>query len=355
MGQPLRVGIVGAGVIGGFHADAIKSIPDQLDLVAFCDASDSALAEAGAEHGIGADHLHADCGALIADDVDAVFVCVPNFLHKDVVVAAAEAGKHVLCEKPMATSAADAAAMQAAADKAGKVLQIGMTQRFDEGAQVARAMIEAGELGEIYHVRAVHIRRRGVPGLGGWFTTKAKSGGGGLIDVGVHWLDLSMHLGDLWDPTAVSAQTYAKFGVRMGGYVYSSMWAGPPNLDGVCDVDDYASGLVRFARGATLSFEIAWAANAPDSSVVEVLGTAGGLRCLDGEGLTLLTERNGRLADIKLDTANVQGGFGVQAANFAAACRGEADPKTPADHGVTLCKLMEGIYASSEAGREVAV
>ena len=355
MSQPLRVGIVGAGVIGMFHVDAVKAAPGQLELVAFCDSSDSALAEAGRKVGLDADHLHTDYHALIADDVDAVFVCVPNFLHKDVTIAALEAGKHVLCEKPMATSAADAAAMQAAADQARKLLQIGMVQRFDAGAQVAKGLIDAGELGEIYHVRAIQIRRRGVPGLGGWFTTKALSGGGGLIDVGVHWLDLSMHLGDLWDPTAVSAQTYAKFGVRMGGYVYSSMWAGPPKLDGVCDVDDYATGLVRFGDRATLNFEIAWAANAQDASVVEVLGTEGGLRCLDGEPLTLLTEHNGRLADIKLDTANVKGGFGVQAANFAAACRGEADPKTPADHGVTLCKLMEGIYASSEGNREVAV
>ena len=354
MGSPLKIGFIGSGMISGIHCDAIAA-GDAAEVVALSDSNPDALTKLAGKAGVSADRCYTDYRDMLATDLDAVMVFVPNFLHAEATLAALAAGKHVLCEKPMATNAADAREMGAAAKAAGKVLQVGMVQRFDRGAQVAKQMIDAGDLGEIYHVRSVMIRRRGIPGLGRWFTTKAESGGGCLADVGVHWLDLSLHLGGLWEPTYVSAKTYAKFGVRMEDYVYGSMWAGPPEFGGVCDVEDYATGMVRFGESATLSFEIAWAANAPAASFVEVLGTGGGLRALDDNPLTVLTEQNGRVVDVTVETGNVTGGFPAQIESFAAACRGEAGPVATADQGATLCGIIEAIYASSDTNREVAL
>ena len=351
---PLKIGFIGSGMISGIHCDAIAG-GSAAEVVAFSDTNPEAMAKLAEKTGVPADRCYVDYRDMLATDLDAVMVCVPNFLHAEATLSALAAGKHVLCEKPMATNASDARAMAAAAKAASKVLQIAMVQRFDQQAQVAKQMIDAGDLGEIYHVRSVMFRRRGIPGLGRWFTTKAKSGGGCLADVGVHWMDLSLHLGGLWNPTAVSAKTYAKFGVRMANYVYDGMWAGPPDFEGVCDVEDYATGMVRFGEDATLTFEIAWAANGPDTSFVEVLGTGGGLRVLDDKPLTILTEKEGKVADVAVDTGDIAGGFGVQIANFAAACRGEAAPATTADQGATLCSIIEGIYASSDANCEVTL
>ena len=354
MASPLKIGFIGSGMISGIHCDAIAG-GSAAEVVALSDSNPDALTKLADKAGVSADRCYADYRDMLATDLDAVMVCVPNFLHAEATLAALAAGKHVLCEKPMATNAADARDMADAAKAASKILQIAMVQRFDQQAQVAKQMSDAGDLGEIYHVRSVMFRRRGIPGLGRWFTTKAKSGGGCLADVGVHWLDLSLHLGGLWNPTAVSAKTYAKFGVRMENYVYDGMWAGPPDFEGVCDVEDYATGMVRFGDSATLTFEIAWAANGPDTSFVEVLGTGGGLRVLDDKPLTVLTEQNGRVVDVTVDTKNVAGGFGTQIENFAAACRGSAAPATTAEQGATLCGIIEGIYASSDTNREVVL
>src|SRR5690606_4733387 len=134
---------------------------------------------------------------------------------------------------------------------------------------------------------------------GGWFTTKAMSGGGGLIDIAVHFLDLAMWSSGLWNPTKVSAKTYSKFGSPMEDYHYVSMWAGPPKLDGTFDVDDYATGLVRFGDKATLVFEVAWACNAKDEAYIELLGDKGGVKVGMGD-TTILTEVDKRIADVHL-------------------------------------------------------
>jgi predicted dehydrogenase len=204
-------------------------------------------------------------------------------------------------------------------------------------------------------MRSVLVRRRGVPGLGGWFTTKAEAGGGALIDIGVHWFDLPMYLSGLWNPTAVSAKTYAEFGPRMRDYTYVDMWAGPPNFDGVFDVEDYATGFVRFGRQATLSFEIAWAVNSEDASFVEILGDKAGVRAFDDKPLKILTEHKGKLSDIEPKFDAKVNNFESQARSFVGACRGEHEPLATAQQGLTAMKLIDGIYASSEAGAEVKI
>jgi len=352
MKQKIKVGIVGLGTIGKVHADAYAHCADA-ELAAMCDVHAGRLAEVSGKYQVKA--RFTDYRDLLKTDVAAISVCVPNHLHHEIAVAALRAGKHVLLEKPMTMNARLAAEIIAVQKKARKVVQIGMVRRQAPEARLIREEVQSGRLGEIYHMRAVLIRQRGIPGLGGWFTTKALSGGGPLIDIGVHWFDLCMYLSGQWHPTSVSAVTYTKFGANMRAYKYVSMWAGPPNYAGVFDVEDYATGLVRFGRKATLSFEIAWAANAEESMYIELMGDKGGVRALDGKPLKILTEYAGRLADVTPQFKADSNPFHVQAAKFLAACRGECPPAATTVEGLTVMRLMDGVYQSAKSGQEVKI
>lgn len=351
MARKLRVGIVGAGAIGNVHAEAYQAV-DEIETAAFCDVNEAALNNVAEKFSV--ENCFTDFKKFLKSDIDVVNVSVGNVLHKKYAVAALQAGKHVFLEKPMAMNAKEAADINAAAKKARKVLQIGMVRRFTPQAQVIRDCYTKGMLGEVYHVRAVLMRRRGIPGLGGWFTTMAQSGGGPMIDLGVHWFDLAMYLSDHWNPTAVGAKTYAKFGPRMKDYVYTSMWAGPPKLDGKFDVEDYSTGFVRFGRKATLSFEIAWACNVESPSYVELLGDKGGVRFGD-DPLVVYTEHGGRVANIELQYDNSMGPFEAQARALVANCRGRKNEAATGRQGVTVMRLIDAIYASGKADREVKI
>ncbi len=353
MNKRMKVGIIGMGTIGAVHAEAYAANAREADLTAICDVSGERLNVQGDRFNVA--NRVGDYRELLAGDVDAVSVCVGNALHKEVAVAAFKAGKHVLLEKPMAMNAAEAGEIVAAARRSRRVLQIGMVRRQSGETQKARQCVADGLLGGIYHMRAVLIRNRGIPGLGGWFTTKAMSGGGPLIDIGVHWFDSAMYVSGLWKPTSVSASCYDRIGRNMKAYKFISMWAGPPNFKGVFDVEDYATGLVRFGRKATMSFEIAWAANTEDSAYVEILGDRGGLRIFDGKPFLIRSEHHGSLADIALrfpDPGNI---FHIQAGKFLAACRGERPPAATGEEGLTVMRLMDAVYKSGKLGREVGI
>ena len=340
------------GAIGKVHAEAYQA-SGQADIHAMCDIDEKRVTELGDRFKVPL--RFKDYAKLVASDVDAVSVCVGNALHKDVAIAALKAGKSVLLEKPMAMNAAEARQIVDAAAKSKGILQIGMVRRQAPAAQVVREYVEKGLFGKVYHMRAVMIRRRGIPGLGGWFTNKAASGGGPMIDLGVHWFDMAMWLSGHWNPTAVSAMTYAKFGPRMANYRYVGMWAGPPKLDGVFDVEDYSTGLVRFGKEASMSFEIAWAANAVSESYVEIMGEKGGARVLDGNPLRIFTEHEDRVADICPQFNEKVNNFEIQARKFLAACRREAPPAATGQQGLTVMKLIDAIYQSSADGQEVKI
>ena len=347
-----RIGIIGMGSIGTVHAKALATVPEA-KLAAVCDALPERLAESARTFGVEAQFTDYK-RMLRTANLDAVYVCVGNWRHCDATLAALKAGAHVFCEKPMALNAAQAKRMVATAKKARRLLQMGMVWRHKAESRLVKECIEKGDLGRVYHIRVVLRRRRGVPGLGGWFTTKAKSGGGGLIDLGVHLFDLVMWLSNQWKPQRVSAQTFAEFGRRMKDYVYVGMWAGPPRYDGVCDVDDYATGLVRFGAQSTLSFEVSWAGNNEQGNRVEILGDKGGVRCFDGKPAELFTEMNGRLANVQLQCAE-NNAFDAQAANFVGAVLGRGKPLATGDQGLILMRLLDAVYRSSRLGREVEV
>ncbi len=352
MSKDLNVGIIGMGAIGKVHADAYQNV-EGIEIAALCDALPDRLREHGERLGVAA--RFTDYRELLKSDIDAVSICVGNALHREVAIAALENGKHILLEKPMAMNAVEATDIKEAGERYGKVVQVGMVRRQATEAQIVRGMVERGLFGDIYHMRTVLIRRRGIPGLGGWFTTRAESGGGPMIDLGVHYFDAAMYVSGLWNPTHVSAKTYAKFGRDMRSYRYTSMWAGPPKFDGVSDVEDYSTGFIRFGDKATMSFEIAWAANTCEESFIEILGDKAGTRIFGSTPMTLWTEHDERPADITHKYADLGKPFHAQARKFAAACRGEDKPAATAAEGVTVMKTIDAVYASSESNREIEI
>lgn len=350
----VRIGVIGVGAIGTVHTKAYAKVADA-EVVAMCDILPDRLKAKAAEFGIA--KTYADYNQLLADpEIDAVSVCVPNNMHAPIAIAALNAGKHVMLEKPMTLNPDLARDIIAARDKSGKKLQMGMVWRQKDEAQLVKQAIANGRLGNIYQIRVKLIRRRGIPGLGGWFTTKACSGGGGLIDIAVHFLDLVMWATDYWDPTRVSAKVYSKFGSPIKDYHYISMWAGPPKLDGTFDVDDYAAGFIRFGKKATLSFEVAWACNAQDESFVEFLGDKGGVVCGSDNGKTTFrTEVDGKIADLDLLYDNSSDGFVIELSKFVAAVQGKGDVPATGEQGLIAMRLLNAIYRSSDEDREVEV
>ena len=348
----VRVGIIGCGAIGSVHADAYAKVADA-EVVALCDTLPGRLKEKAERHKVA--KTYTDYRKLLADPkIDAVNICVRNDLHAPIAIDAFRAGKHVFLEKPMTLNAKIGKEILAARDASGKQLQMGMVWRQKAEAMVVKETIDAGRLGEIYQMRVKLIRRRGIPGLGGWFTTKAQSGGGGLIDIAVHFLDLSMWLSGCWKPTRVSAKTYSKFGSPMKDYHYISMWAGPPKYDGVFDVDDYAAGFIRFGKKTTLSFEVAWACNAENESWIELLGTRGGIK-VGTENTILRTEVDNRLADIQLNYNRNNDAFALEMEKFIAAVQGKGKVAATGEEGLIAMKLLDAIYKSSELDQEVKV
>ncbi len=354
MSRKVKIGIIGVGSIGSTHADAYAKVADA-DVIALCDIDPETLKAKSARHCIA--RTYVNYRDLLADPgIEAVSVCVPNDLHAPIAIDALKAGKHVLLEKPMSLNADLGRQIVAARDASGKLLQMGMVRRQCAEAEIIRKCIADGRLGEIYQINIKQIRRRGIPGLGGWFTTKARSGGGGVIDISVHSLDLAMYVANLWNPTSVSAKTYSKFGSPIKDYHYVSMWAGPPNADGVFDVDDYATGLIRFGEKATLAFQVAWACNAQPEDFIEILGDRGGIKFGgSAPGITLLTEYDDRPADIVLDYDTHADGFRKEMEKFVKSIQGECDVPATGEEGVIMMRVLDAIYKSSETNREVAV
>ncbi len=352
MSKKVKVGVIGAGTIGSVHAEAYKKVADA-ELVGLCDILPDKLKAKAEKHGIPktyATHLE-----MLADpEIEAVSVCVPNYVHAPIAIDALNAGKHVMLEKPMTLNAKLGRDILAARDKAGKVLQMGMVRRQYPESELIHKYINDGKLGEIYQINIKLIRRRGIPGLGGWFTTKAMSGGGALIDIAVHFLDLAMWSANLWNPTRVSAKTYSKFGSPMKDYKYVSMWAGPPQYDGTFDVDDYVAGMVRFGKQATMSFQVAWACNAKEEQTMEILGTKGGIKSGDGD-LVLRTENEDEIIDIKPIFNNQRDSFATELEKFIAATKGEGEVPATGEQGVIVMQLLDAIYKSSELDKEVEI
>jgi predicted dehydrogenase len=346
----IRLGIIGAGNIGSVHMETFGKLKDSVELAGVTDVY-LPLAETRAkQHNIA--RVYATSDELLADPaIDAVVIAVSNEWHAPLAVKALEAGKHVLLEKPMAINLAAAKTIVQAQRKAGTVLMIPHQLRWESVAMQVKEQAEKGALGRIYHAKAGWLRRKGIPGWGTWFTQMNKSGGGPLIDIGVHMLDLSLYLMGNPRPVSVFGSIYAEFGPRKKGI---GTW-GKPDWNGIYDVEDFATALIKFDNGATLSLDVSWAALIETDSqpYVHLLGTEGGA-ALRGKSGKLMSEQFDREANIELTVpADDEGSRIRMSRHFVECIRDNREPITSVMSGYTNNLILDAIYESSRTGREV--
>lgn len=341
----VRVGIVGVG-IGSVHADGYSKLPN-VEIAALCDL-DSDRAQKAADR-FGVKRIFTDYNEMLAEmKLDAVSVCTPNAFHAPVAVAALKAGCHVLCEKPLSISAAEGQKIADAAAAASTKFMIGMNNRFRGDTQTLKSYIDSGDLGDIYYARCGWIRRQGIPGMGSWFTRKELAGGGPLIDIGVHALDVTLYLMGNPRPSAVFGSTYAKFGPYGKG---SGSW-GVAVEGGGYDVEDLACATIRFENGATLALEASWAQYCQgDKLYSEVYGDKGGATL---EPLRIYTDRAGQPVDITPAFRNI-GGHEAEVAHFISCIVEDKQPLATAQQALDVMKILDGIYESARTGASVAI
>lgn len=349
----IKVALIGNGSIFEEHIAAYKKCED-VEVVALCDIVEERVKEKGAKHGV--KNLYTDMNKMFAEnEIDAVSVCVPNCSHCECTVAALRAGCHVLCEKPMALNEEQAKLMEEEAKKAGKVLQIGFVRRYGNDCKILQDFLKAGYFGDLYYAKATYLRRHGNPG--GWFGEKAKSGGGPLIDLGVHVLDLVRYLCGNPKPVSVYGATFRKLYDRPDVKGYHRYLSASATDHDVCDVEDLASALIRFDNGFVLSLEASFSLNIKEPvGNIELFGDKGGAR-LSPE-LELYSEVNGYMCDttLKTNTALEFGNiFYQEIRHFADCVQGKAECIAPAHDGVEIMRILDAIYESARTGHEVVL
>jgi len=327
-------------------------LQDECEIVALTDAA-YGLAEArAAEYGI--KHVLRTPEELIQHDaVDAVIIGVPNAFHADLAVQALETGKHVLLEKPMGLNGEAARRIYRAQKESGRTLMVGHQMRWEWVALQMKQQIETGALGHIYAAKTGWFRRKGIPGWGTWFTQMNQSGGGPLIDIGVHMLDLAIHLMGNPTPVSVSGTTYAEFGPKRIGI---GTW-GKPDWNGTFDVEDLAMALIKMDNGSTLTLDVSWAVHmdTDNAPFVHLMGSEGGAS-LKGDKGKWLTEKFDRPMEAELVTpGNDEGGRIRLSRHFLDCIRESKEPMTSARSGLVNNLIIDAIYESSRTGQEVKI
>ncbi len=347
--QTIGVGIIGAGGIArGVHIPGYQKL-ENVEVVAVADPV-AASRDAAIELGVAT--AFADYREMLErDDIQVISVTTPNFMHAEATIAALEAGKHVLCEKPLAMNTQEGEAMVEAARRTGNNLMCGFHYRFTPEVQCLKKFAAAGSFGDMYYTRVQALRRRGIPGWG-LFINKEKNGGGPLIDIGVHMLDSAMHVLGYPKVVAVSGQTYQKFGKRgdvvglFGQWDYKNF-----------TVEDLASAYVRFENGATLVLESSFVAEMEESEKMgfQIFGDKGGAEYNSNSGsLKMFREEHMTLLDLtpKFLPKGVQAHH-AQIASFVESVRNDTPVFTPGEEALSITRIIEAIYQSSEAGREI--
>lgn len=367
MGDKLRVGIIGLGFIGSMkHVVGLAQHGDLAEMVAFCDLEEDRAQKACDEYGSADAYVTTDYHDLLKDEsIDVVHVCTWNTTHCQITCDALEAGKHVLVEKPMAVTGEDARLMVETAKRTGKKLSVGFQYRFRNESQFLRQVVDAGQLGEIYAAKAHAVRRRGVP-IWGVFTDKEKQGGGPLIDLGGHAIDLALWYMDNYEVAQVSGVVNYKLGDKPEGNM-----AGPWDPE-TYTVEDSAFGFVTFKNGASLFVEAAWALNVQDSreGCVTLCGTEGGADTVQAPaGSDLVTTLNSVQGGALVKTqpavgaayfgapGEAMGGFaymgGLEAESWLKAIINDTDPYVTAEQACVVTEILAAIYESAQTGQPV--
>jgi len=345
MTRRLKVGIIGAGGIArGAHIPGYLKLAEQVELVAVADVVQSQAEACGRQFGI--PHIYDSYEAMLAaGGLDAVSICTPNKFHAAAAIAALEAGCHVLCEKPPGMTPAEAEAMATTAKRHNRLLTYGFHYRYATEVETLRRFIRAGELGDIYMARVTATRRRGIPGWG-VFTNKELQGGGALIDIGVHMLDVALYLMGYPEPEQVLARTYNKLGTRPGvGLGGSWDWES-------FSVEDTAVGMVTFRNGASLMLETAFAANVEQDKQMQVslLGDQGGA---DVFPLKIYQEKHETLIDVTPVYQPAGKPREAEIAAFVRGCLGGELPASTPQEGLLLQRLVDALYRSAESGEAI--
>jgi predicted dehydrogenase len=359
--KKVRAGVIGAG-IGKFHIQGYQLHPEA-EVVALCDVNEVVGRKVAADFGV--PQVYTDYQGMLKNaGINAVSVCVPNFLHRPVAVDCLQAGMHVLCEKPLSVNAREGQKIVEAAAAAKRTLMMQFNNRYRPEARLLKSYIDAGELGEIYFARCGWIRRNGIPGWGGWFTRRETAGGGPLIDLAVHMLDLTMYLMGNPEPVTCMASTYSVFGPKMEAL---GPW-GTPNKAGGFDVEDMAVGMIKFAGGQTISLEASWASRIKRESVYSTLcGTKAGASLervfgFDGvddssiDTLEVYTQEHGvpvnRQLIVEPDPAM---GRTNAVRHFVDCLISGKQPISPGSDGQRIMRILDAMYESAKKGKAVDI
>lgn len=363
----LQVAVIGCGGIANQkHLPALKSQNDKCEIVAFCDIILERAEKAAKEYGTADAKVYEDYNELLKDgDIDVVHVCTPNVAHCPITVAAFEAGKHVLCEKPMAATTEDAQKMMDAWKKSGKKFTIGYQNRFRTDAQMLKRACDEGKLGDIYFAKAHAVRRRAVP-TWGVFPDKSKQGGGPLIDIGTHALDITLWCMDNYKPVSVMGSVFEKLG-HLPEAAEGNMF-GPWDPE-TYEVEDSAFGFIKMEDGSTIFLESSWALNVKDSreAATTLCGTKAGAEMIGGmsqEGYDLIFNQTtgGVLTEEHISDAGAiaffEGSTGgtpevKECEQWLNAILNDTEPLVKPEQAFTVTQILDAIYQSAREGKEI--
>ncbi|RAV11223.1 Gfo/Idh/MocA family protein [Paenibacillus contaminans] len=352
MSQKIRIGVIGAGSISESHLGAYAKNPE-VELVAICDLNEERARAKAEKYNI--PNVYTDYNKLLEDgSIDAVSVCTWNNSHAPISIAALNAGKNVLCEKPLCKTVEEAFEVEAAVKKSGKTLQVGFVRRYASNTRIVKEFMENGDLGEIYYAKASCIRRFGNPG--GWFADTERSGGGPIIDIGVHVIDLCWYLMGRPKVKTISGNTYKKLGNRSHIQNLAQYRAADYTPD-ANNVEDMANALIRFENGASLLVDVSFTLHAKkDEITVKMYGDKGGVE-LEPE-LSFITEKYNTILNIDPQINNKGfdfiAGFQDEIDHFIDMCFGRKETLSPVEDGVEMMKILCGIYESAEKGTEIS-
>ncbi|WP_254546236.1 Gfo/Idh/MocA family protein [Halomarina pelagica] len=350
---PPRIGLIGLGSIGHIHAEHLQTLASEgvVELVGGMDIASEACERFENRFGVRAYENPDD----LYETVDAVIIATPNRFHEEYAVSAFESGLDVFLEKPLAHNLRSAERIAKAAEKADGIGMVGFLNRFNDAVRVFKHYQRQGRFGEVTHVEANYVRRRGVPGRGSWFTNKEISGGGALVDIGVHAIDLALYLLSFPEVDELTGVTRSQFGGHED-YTYLEMWG--EDGEGVFDVDDSASAFIRCADDRTVSLEVAWATNRPPTTEFVVQGTEGGATLdLDGN-ITIYEASNGgapHFADSEIATRRLPAMRSELRAFLSAVAHDEPPKLNTVEEALVVQRVLDGIYRSSEGGGAVSL
>ncbi len=330
------IGVIGCGAVAQLeHIPTIKKLPNA-QLLALCDRDKAKLQALARKHEV--PHIFENYEEMLKlEGLDGVVIATPNYLHAPMTISALKQGKHVLCEKPMALTGREARDMAEAAKRARKKLLVGFNHRFRQDVQILRQFIEGGELGEVFYVKTGWLRHKGEWKPKAWTLEKERSGGGALLDLGVHMMDLALWL--LGNPPVASVSASAYHMGHKG------------------DVEDSAAAFIKTKAGATITVEVSWTLlYDKDFTYVNFFGSKGAALL---NPLRILKELHGNLVNVtpmvKPPASGYHASYEAEMAHFAECITSDAQPLVSPGDGVQLARIMDALYVSAKKDREVRV